>query len=723
MSKLKTKQEIYTPNGVFALLQKHKLSYSDSLDDIKEMLNTQRGMLMSSGIDYPGRYNRWEVGFVNPPVEFIAYDGRIEVKALNPRGRIILELIKPILLQSEYVQIKEEFEHGFYLNITKSNEVFSEEKRSFQPSVMTPIRSLTNEFKELSENMLGLFGAFGFALIYQFEPLKEAEEINKNSKLYHLYWVDELYAIDKKKEEAFLLTLDLVKGELSTLNSDTESYEPLEDFQRRSKPFETLSKITSTISDQSFADMVEKAKEEMRQGNIFEVVLSRVFEAKVQGKLSELYSVMKNLNPSPYEFLCQFGSEQLVGTSPEMFVRVEGKRIESCPISGTIRRGNNAMEDAQRIKTLLNSYKDEVELTMCSDVDRNDKSRICEPGSIKLLERRTIEKYVGLFHTVDHIEGQLRDGYNGLDAFMSHMWAVTLTGAPKPRALKIINEQEAKARHWYGGSVGAIGFNGDVNSAITIRTIHVRKNKAKYQSGATLVWDSDGQEESKETHTKAIAFKRALGAINQQVIKENLTKMFKVNRKIKALMIDHEDSFVHTLCDYFRQCGVELETYRSGISIEQIKQINPDIVIYSPGPGRPSDFNLPKLIREVTEAQIPQFGVCLGLQGMVEAFGGQLKLLNVPHHGKVWKLTHDEKGIFNQIKQNCNVAAYHSIIADKESNLADFNITATNENGDIMAIEHKSLPLAAVQYHPESILTMENHNGLRMIYNALVHLT
>ena len=174
--------------------------------------------------------------------------------------------------------------------------------------------------------------------------------------------------------------------------------------------------------------------------------MSRKYQAVYHGQPSDIFHMMRRLNPSPYEFFFQFSNEQLIGASPEMFVRVEGDRVESSPISGTARRGDNAMEDAERIQALYNSEKDEVELTMCTDVDRNDKSRICRPGSVKLLARRSIERYAGLFHTVDHVEGRMREGFDGIDAFLSHMWAVTLTGAPKRKAVEIIEHEEISPR-------------------------------------------------------------------------------------------------------------------------------------------------------------------------------------------------------------------------------------------------------------------------------------
>ena len=140
------------------------------------------------------------------------------------------------------------------------------------------------------------------------------------------------------------------------------------------------------------------------------------------------------------------------------------------------------MDDAERIRALLNSSKDESELTMCTDVDRNDKSRICEPGSVHVIGRRQIEIYSRVIHTVDHVEGTLRPGFDALDAFLSHMWAVTVTGAPKAWAMQFIEDHEKTPRAWYGGAVGWIGFDGRMNTGLTLRTVRVRKVAAHYEN-------------------------------------------------------------------------------------------------------------------------------------------------------------------------------------------------------------------------------------------------
>ncbi|TIP22393.1 MAG: anthranilate synthase component I, partial [Mesorhizobium sp.] len=154
---------------------------------------------------------------------------------------------------------------------------------------------------------------------------------------------------------------------------------------------------------------------------------------------------------------------------------------------------------------LLNSKKDESELTMCSDVDRNDKSRVCEPGSVRVIGRRQIEMYSRLIHTVDHIEGRLREGMDAFDAFLSHAWAVTVTGAPKLWAMRFIEQNEKSPRAWYGGAIGMVNFNGDMNTGLTLRTIRIKDGIAEVRAGATLLFDSVPEEEEAETELKASA--------------------------------------------------------------------------------------------------------------------------------------------------------------------------------------------------------------------------
>ncbi len=692
-----------TPTGITLTRRTRALSYATALAGLSERLDRERGALFSSGVDYPGRYTRWEFGFVAPPLEIVGRERNLIVRALNPRGEKLLAILAPVLRDTAHARVARADRRELMLEIAHSEGVFAEEERSLQPSLFSPLRRLIGEFRGVDDNFLGLYGAFGYDLLFQFEPIALARPRPPETEDVHLYLPDTMFVVDRRKEQAFRHDYEFAAGEISTLGVRTQSFgAPIakpKAAAARNVPLE----IVSDHTPEEYANMVERARERMRVGDIFEVVLSRKFERPYDGAPSALFQRLKTVNPSPFEFLIQLGPEQLVGTSPEMFVRVEGDRVESCPISGTARRGRNAMEDAERLKALIDSEKDEVELTMCTDVDRNDKSRVCQPGTIKLLARRLIETYAGLFHTVDHVEGRLRPGLDGIDAFLSHMWAVTLTGAPKKMATQIVEEMEKSPRGWYGGAVGALMLSGDVSTGITIRTVHLKEGVANYRVGSTLVWDSIGREEDEETRIKATAMIRAFAPPGVAAA----APAPQTGTGVRVVMIDNEDSFVHTLADYFRQTGAEVATYRHGLPVERIVALAPNLVVHSPGPGRPEQFGMPALVRALAAEGIPQFGVCLGLQGMVEAFGGSLDVLAAPRHGKFWDVQHDADPLFAGVPSPARVGAYHSLTA----RLADFPhdelaVIARTAEGLVMAIRHRKLPLAAVQFHPESILSM-----------------
>ena len=283
------------------------------------------------------------------------------------------------------------------------------------------------------------------------------------------------------------------------------------------------------------------------------------------------------------------------------------------------------MQDAENLRALINSEKDEVELTMCTDVDRNDKSRVCVPGSVRVIGRRLIEAYAGLFHTVDHVEGTLADGFDALDAFLTHMWAVTIIGAPKKWAAQAIENLEKEARGWYGGAVGMISLGGDINTGICIRTVHLKNGEARYGAGATLLYDSIPANEDRECWTKATGFFRAFNA--EKKTAPAFAPRTELGTGVRMLLVDNEDCFIHTLSNYARQTGAEVMTYRWGFPMDLLDELKPSMILVSPGPGRPADFGVPDLVRHAAKMGIPTFGVCLGLQGMVEAFGGELGVL------------------------------------------------------------------------------------------------
>ena len=354
---------------------------------------------------------------------------------------------------------------------------------------------------------LGLYGAFGYDLAFQFEPVRLRRERPAGQRDLVLHLPDEIWVLDRKREEAVRYAYEFEVDGASTAGLErlTAGTGPQHD-PRSVRPKD----LPPPPEPGSYARVVEEARERFARGDLFEVVPSHVFHGRCASPAA-FYELLRQRNPAPYEFLFNLGEgEYLVGASPEMYVRVTGDRVETCPIAGTIARGEDTLEDAANIATLLGSAKEESELTMCTDVDRNDKARVCVPGSVRVIGRRQIEMYSRLIHTVDHIEGRLRPGFDALDAFLTHMWAVTVTGAPKTWAMQFIEDHEQTPRRWYGGAVGKIGFDGSMNTGLTLRTAHITGGIAAVRAGATLLYDSIPDAEEKETHIKARALLETL---------------------------------------------------------------------------------------------------------------------------------------------------------------------------------------------------------------------
>ena len=698
-----------TPHGIGVSRRATRLPYSLGLTRFLRDLDKRRGVYLSSGYEYPGRYSRWDIVCVRPPLEIIGFQRDVLFRPLNERGVRINHMLAGILQQHPHWESFREESGSLVGRLQAMPAVFSEEERSKQPSVFSVLRALIAEFRNPADDKLALIGAFGFDLLFQFEPiaLRLARESRKDL---HLLLGDDIVYMDRKRETIDRYSYDFELEGISTAGLERTG-EPAIRAPRR-KP----AAITSDHTPEEYMANVETCRQGMARGDYYEVVLRQAFQTTYSGKATDLFLRMQQANPSPYEFLLQLGDEQLVGASPEMFVKVEGSRVETCPIAGTIRRTGDPIADEKNIRELLNSKKEESELTMCTDVDRNDKSRVCVPGSVRVIERRLIEKYAGLFHTVDHVEGTLGAAFDSLDAFLSHMWAVTIVGAPKKAAAIAIESMEKTARGWYGGAIGMLSLNGDINTGILIRTTYLKDGYATYPAGATLLYDSDPAGEEAETRLKATGFFRLLG---QPAAKPNVEVAAAEPVHLKLLLIDNDDCFIHTLANYARQAGAEVVTWRAGTPLEILDKVPADMILISPGPGRPQDFGVPDLVRHAAKKGIPVFGVCLGLQGIVEAFGGKLGVLPYPMHGKPSRIVHQNRGVFAGLPAEMEAGRYHSLFAIPERLPACLEVTARTEDGTIMGLRHRELPIEAVQFHPESILSAHADTGLRLMRNAL----
>jgi len=306
--------------------------------------------------------------------------------------------------------------------------------------------------------------------------------------------------------------------------------------QRKENREEVITSIGTNFSKKSFLRVVKKAKEYIREGEIIQVVLSQQFRKKIRGNhlkrlrpegLSpkgnhlncpafDIYRALRTVNPSPYMFFLKFDDFYLVGSSPEILVRKEGKNVEVRPIAGTRPRGKNEKEDKKLEKNLLESPKERAEHIMLVDLGRNDLGRVCEYQSIQVPELMVVEKYSHVMHLVSSVIGKLRKNENAFSLLEACFPAGTVTGAPKIRAMEIIEELEPVRRGPYAGAIGYFSYQGNMDMAIIIRTILVKDNYAYIQAGAGIVADSSPEREYQETKNKAAALFKAIELTEQR---------------------------------------------------------------------------------------------------------------------------------------------------------------------------------------------------------------
>jgi para-aminobenzoate synthetase component I len=300
--------------------------------------------------------------------------------------------------------------------------------------------------------------------------------------------------------------LDALKRKLKIINNKSDK--PVR------KAADTLTvNIRSNFSRQEYLKAVKQAKQYIIEGDIFEVNLSQRFEADLTVSPYRLYRSLRQINPAPFAAYLSFPEVIIISSSPERFLKLSGDMVETRPIKGTIRRGSNRKEDEENAEYLRNSLKDNAENIMIVDLERNDLGRVCRYGSVKVRELAALEKYPTVFHLTSTIEGRLRDGVSRIDLLKATFPGGSITGAPKIRAMEIIEELEPSRRGVYTGSIGYFSFDGDFDFNIAIRTMVVKDGKIYFQTGGAVVFDSDPEEEYRETLDKADALIKAIAAV------------------------------------------------------------------------------------------------------------------------------------------------------------------------------------------------------------------
>ncbi len=360
----------------------------------------------------------------------------------------------------------------------------------------------------------GAVGAVGYDVIRQYEKIPDENKEVVDTPTVHLMVFDEFIVYDHLHDRIKLIVLeapdkaDEAEKTLDRMEKEIKSSVPAEHYAI--KEAQNI-KFKSNMTKEKYEDIVEKAKKYIYDGDIFQVVLSQRLTADTDQKPIDLYRRLRAINPSPYLFFFNFGNYHVAGSSPEMLVEVNKDTVRTCPIAGTRKRGKDIKQDLDLAEGLLADPKERAEHIMLVDLARNDMGRVAEIGSVNVKEFMQVHYYSHVMHLVSLVEGTKRADVDSFDVLSTFLPAGTLSGAPKIRAMEIIEELEEERRGLYGGSVGYFSFNGDMDTCIAIRTMIIKDGKVYMQAGAGIVADSVPVMEYEESHNKVRALVTTIG--------------------------------------------------------------------------------------------------------------------------------------------------------------------------------------------------------------------
>jgi len=403
-----------------------------------------------------------------------------------------------------------------------------------QDSPIAEIRKLMSSFRPAPIRGLprfygGLVGYIGYEAVRQFEKLPAENKDELGLPDYSFMLTDNLLIFDHINHRINILSnVDLralgrnagnrqrtgayqeAARKIERIKKELAGFQPEQECRRDTADTPRYPRIDSNFSQAGFSRIVNKAKRYIKRGDIIQVVLSQRLKIKTDKEPFQIYRDLRSLNPSPYMFYLKFRDVNLIGASPEMFVRCENRKVETRPIAGTRPRSDNPDKEAKLEKELLNDPKERAEHIMLVDLGRNDLGRVCRPGTVKVSDFMRVEKYSHVMHLVSEVEGVLDKKCDSYEALKACFPAGTVSGSPKIRAMEIIEELENTRRGHYAGCVGYFGFSGNLDTCITLRTILLKNKIAYIQAGAGIVADSQPKREYRESMNKAMALIEAI---------------------------------------------------------------------------------------------------------------------------------------------------------------------------------------------------------------------
>ncbi len=410
--------------------------------------------------------------------------------------------------------------HGHF-QIKGNTPFLNGEKLPFETAPIHALENILNTQKLVEDDTLppligGAMGYIAYENVYTFEKVPHAQ-VNENEITAQFFLTHELIVFDNMLHTLYLIVLADTTAfpNLKAVYADAvEKLEAMEKQLAITAPSicneGILGEFSSNMTRDQYKKNVEIAKHHIKEGDIFQVVLSRQFSAECTLEPIQIYRALRMINPSPYTFFLKMDNEYLIGASPETHVKSNQSQITLRPIAGTRKRHADVEKDQQLAAELLNDVKERAEHLMLVDLGRNDLGSVAMSGSVQVDEYACIERYSHVMHLVSTIHAELAPQYHRPDLIRATFPAGTLSGAPKVRAMEIIHELEPTSRGAYGGAIGYLSYNGNMDLAITIRTIHLKNQRAEIQAGAGIVYDSDPEFEAQEVENKSQAMFNAL---------------------------------------------------------------------------------------------------------------------------------------------------------------------------------------------------------------------
>ena len=659
---------------------------------------------------------------------------QVDVEALSSSGEVLLPYLAAKLPTG--FTIKRVSNRYFRIECPTYSPTLNEDARLRAPSNFTPLRIL-QQLSATREHPFAVFlgGVFGYDLIASFEQLPEVESGHNNCPDYLFYLSQTLIVMDHQARTTELVG-QLIGGDNLESRADALYQRMGELSARLQRPCgitphiaEDPLAVTASPDRETFATQVSELKDAIRAGDIFQVVPSRQFQVPCNHALAA-YQQLKADNPSPYMFYLRTHTFELFGASPESALKYasDTNQVELYPIAGTRIRGKDVRGDIRpdldaRIELALRrDDKELAEHMMLVDLARNDLARVAVAGTRQVADLLKVDRYSHVMHLVSRVVAKLRPELDALDAYRACMNMGTLTGAPKISASKLIRQVEQQRRGSYGGAVGYLTGQGDMDTCIVIRSALVRDGLAVVQAGAGVVYDSDPQAEVDETENKAQAVLRAIIRAQQPAPPKPVPAPDTKTSAGKIFLLDNQDSFTYNLVDELTQLGFNLEVYRNQLSadlilakMETASQSQPVMLCLSPGPGHPDEAGCMLELLAACQGRFPVLGICLGFQALVHQAGGRIDRCAQVMHGKTSAMQLQPHPIFAPpgrpaLPNPLQVARYHSLQAFDVP--AGIDIIAAVD-GVPMVAYHPKYQYLGFQFHPESLMTTYGSQLLR----------